>query len=201
MSMRDPIVSYGIMELLSRLGIDSVDVSRDFEQQSEGLQAVIVVDGGNGHKPMRDIINESRCSVILVGPSCSEEVDALFGIETVGQCDSFPDVSGWMTARGVPEPIPIFYSIPVFRKLEAATQVFAETRADGVQFPSVILKRDNRKCLVRIGPQLFRSTAFLLTVSGLRPFSGKKGSSRVVREGQVGLNHSSSEELSQATCR
>lgn len=172
MNVHDPCILYGIRETASRLGLDVTPVSSTqlIEQSSGQFDALIVPETGLEDDLLRRIVMNSKCPVILVGPGASRQVDEFFGVETVGQThDCFPEVSGWMKSSKVPEPLPVFYSIPVFRKLEEAPRVLAETEADGIRFPSVILKGE-RNCLARIGPQLFRSTAFLLTASGMKPF-------------------------------
>lgn len=87
-----------------------------------------------------------------------------------GRRDCFPDVSGWMESNETPSSLPVFYPFLIFRKLEAAPYVCAEIQTDGISFPSVTVKKNGRNCLVRIGPQIFRSESFLLTSSGMQLF-------------------------------
>lgn len=187
--IEDPSVIYGLNEIASRIGIDITSVSSDsdIDYLADALSALVLPETSIAYEHLlQKIVKGGRLSVILVGPNGSSEVNELFGVEILDICDSFPDVSGWMHSPGIPKILPVFYSLPVLGSLDSRARVLCETEAGGVHFPSVVVKTKGRQCLVRFGPQVFRSTAFLLTLSGMHQSKNVK-SSRLDAYGRIRL--------------
>ena len=167
----DPSVLYGVLELASRLGIDVMHISGNIDNECMAVKllALIVPEtclGNDLH--LRQLVENGKYSIILVGPHASTELDELFGVRMLGKRDSFSDISGNIKFAESPEPVPVFFSIPILERLSPAANVTAYVHTDRESIPGVIIKKGDRNCLVRIGPQIFRSTAFLLTQSGMR---------------------------------
>jgi hypothetical protein len=167
----DPSVIYGLREIAARVGIDVIQIDQDFDLDHLAGQLTALVlpetslaDGQSVQK----LIKRAETSVILVGPNRSSEINELFGVQMLDTYDSSPDVSGWMRTAGIPRRLPLFYSIPILKTLDSGTRVFCEIEAGGIRFPGIVMKTNGRQCLIRVGPQIFRSAAFLLTLSGMR---------------------------------
>ena len=167
----DPSVIYGLNEIASRIGIDITSVSSDsdIDYLADALSALVLPETSIAYEHLlQKIVKGGRLSVILVGPNGSSEVNELFGVQMLGTCDSNPDVSGWMQTPGIPKRLPLFYSIPILKTLDSGARVLCEIEAGELQFPGIVMKTNGRQCLARAGPQIFRSAAFLLTLSGMQ---------------------------------
>jgi hypothetical protein len=167
----DPSVIYGLREIAARVGIDVIQIDQDFDLDhlAGQLTALVLPETSLADdQSVQKLIKRAETSVILVGPNRSSEINELFGVQMLDTCDSSPDVSGWMRTAGIPRRLPLFYSIPILKTLDSGTRVFCEIEASGIRFPGIVMKTSGRQCLIRVGPQIFRSAAFLLTLSGMR---------------------------------
>ena len=181
----DPFLLYGISEIASRLGIDFKQVT-NFRDLPKDPLVLIVPEAMDEKDRLEDLIADGKHSVVLVGPYGSPKLDELFGVKKTGERDSYPDVSGSMISSLFPNPVPVFYTIPLFQKTDPLAEVIADVQTDEIEYPSVVLRREDRRLLARIGPQIFRSTAFLLTDSGVRA-SQSVESSNLDQYGRVTL--------------
>jgi hypothetical protein len=170
--IEDPSVVYGLREIASRIGVDVTPIDRNlnFGQDVARKFSTLIVPETSivDEQLVHELVKRTDTSLILVGPDKSSEVDQLFGVKMLNTWDAFPDVSGWVQTPGTSKSIPLFYSIPVLKTLGPETRVFCEIEAAGIHFPAIVMKTQGRQCLVRVGPQIFRSTVFLLTLSGMR---------------------------------
>jgi hypothetical protein len=185
----DPSVIYGLREIAARVGIDVIQIDQDFDLDhiAEQLTALVLPETSLADdQSVQKLIKRAETSVILVGPNRSSEINELFGVQMLDTCDSSPDVSGWMRTTGIPRRLPLFYSIPILKTLDSGTRVFCEIETSGIRFPGIVMKTSGRQCLIRVGPQIFRSAAFLLTLSGMRA-SEKAKSRQLDRYGRVKL--------------
>jgi hypothetical protein len=163
----DSFLLYGISEMSSRLGIEFKRVfdSRDIPKNP---LALIVPEASYEKDYLEDLLADCQHSVLLIGPHGSPKLDELFGVKQIGEKDSYPDVTGLMKSSRLPNPIPVFYKIPLLQKNDPAVEVVADIEIEKTTCPSVVLRRENSRLLARIGPQVFRSAAFLLTKSGFQ---------------------------------
>jgi len=169
----NPFLLYGISEISSRLGIDFKRVTNSREMPKDPL-ALIVPEASFESNYFEDLLVDWEQSAILVGPYASPKLDDLFGVKTVGERHTHDDVSGFRRSSRFPSPMPVFYTIPLLQIVDPAAEVASEVEIDETVCPSVVVRRAGRRLLVRIGPQLFRSTALLLTSSTFQPSSSVK---------------------------
>ncbi|MGB9022435.1 MAG: polysaccharide deacetylase family protein [Candidatus Bathyarchaeia archaeon] len=167
----DPSVVYGLREIGSRIGIDVTQIDQDFDLDhlAGPLPALVLPETSLADdQSVQKLIKRAKTSVILAGPNRSSEINELFGVQVLDTCDYSPDVCGWMRMPEIPKRLPLFYSIPILKTLDSGTRTFCEVEAGGIHFPGIVMKTSGRQCLIRVGPQIFRSAAFLLTLSGMR---------------------------------